>query len=223
MLRWPLQRLRSRSVKPTLAGMKETVSVLSHRQRIGRRAALSLTTLRLLIGPGLVVGALTGVSGRLLAIAIVVAAISDIVDGVIARRTGVAAPDLRRFDSIADTVCCLSAGLAVWMLHAPIVRAHSMLVAVVLTMQVVGHAFDVAKFGRDTSYHTWSGRLWGLTLFTSLTFIFATGDAGPWLNVALYCGIASHIDAFVITMILPEWRHDVRTIANALRIRHAAR
>jgi hypothetical protein len=80
---------------------------------------------------------------------------------------------------------------------------------------------DLVKFGRDTSYHAWSARLTGALLFVAATVIFCVGRAGPWLSIALIAGMLSHLDAFAITMILPEWRHDVHTIRAALEIRDA--
>jgi CDP-diacylglycerol--glycerol-3-phosphate 3-phosphatidyltransferase len=108
---------------------------------------------------------------------------------------------------------------AIWIIHPDIIRSHWPLLAVFIAMQVGGHLFDLKKFGRDTSYHTWTGRAFGLSLFVAATLIFWTGSAVPWLAIALIIGIISHIDALIITLTLPEWHHDVHTIANARRIR----
>ena len=163
--------------------------------------------------------ALASARGRTMALAIVVAGVSDVYDGKIARRFGVDTARVRRFDSISDTVFYAGVAIALWIVHPEILRAHAVYLGAFILMQVVGHIIDVIKFGRDTSYHSWSGRALGLALFVATGVIFGTGSAGPWLVVALLIGMLAHLDAFVITMILPEWRHDVHTIAEALAIR----
>ena len=194
---------------------------MDSRRRLGRLAALSLTVTRIVLAPVVLVAAATGHYVRWIALAVIVAALSDVYDGKIARHFGVASAGLRRFDSIADTVFYTGVGLSLWLSHPDIVRSHAVLLIAFVVMQVAGHAVDVWKFGRDTSYHTWSGRAFGLMLFVSMTLIFWTGQSGGWLTAALIVGMLAHLDAFVITMVLPEWDHDVHTIRNAGRIRRA--
>lgn len=189
------------------------------RQRLGRIGALTLTVIRLLLGPAMVFVAGWDGDGWILSAAVVAATLSDIFDGKVARRFGVATSGLRRFDSMADTVFYIGAGIALWLRHSDILRARLLLIVVFVVMQVGGHLLDLWKFGRDTSYHTWSGRLFGVLLGIATTFIFWSGHGGSWFTLALIAGIVAHLDAFVITMILPEWQHDVHTIRNALRLR----
>jgi CDP-diacylglycerol--glycerol-3-phosphate 3-phosphatidyltransferase len=193
------------------------------RRRFGRAGALTLTVTRLLLGPAMVLIATFGGDGRLLGAGVIAATLSDIFDGVVARRFGVASAGLRRFDSMADTVFYVGAGAALWLRHADLLRMRWPLIVAFIVMQVGGHLFDVWKFGRDTSYHTWSGRAFGVALCVSCTLIFWTGRGGVWLTAALVVGLVAHVDAFVISVILPTWHHDVKTIRNALRLRRAAR
>jgi phosphatidylglycerophosphate synthase len=162
---------------------------------------------------------MTRADGRLIAVALLAAALSDVYDGRIARRFGVATAGLRRFDSIADSVFYLCVGFALWVTYPDIVRAHAILLIAFALMQIIGHLTDVLKFGKDTTYHTWTGRVFSALLLVATIFIFWNGRAGPWLTIALVAGMLAHVDAFVISMILPEWRHDVHTIRNALAIR----
>ncbi len=188
-------------------------------QRLGRAAALALTLTRLALGPIDLLLARQGADGRLLAASVLIAALSDVYDGKVARRFAVDTANLRRFDSMTDTLFYLCVAVAVWMLHPGIIRSHMILLIAFVVMQIGGYLFDVAKFGRDTSYHTWTGRTFGLALFVAATLIFWTGNASPWLAIALVIGLISHLDALIITIVLPEWHHDVHTIRNALRIR----
>lgn len=189
------------------------------RRRLGRRAALGLTAVRALLGPATIVLAQMRADGRLIAVVLLVAIVSDVVDGRIARRFGVDGAELRRLDSVADSIFYVCAAIALWIAHPEIVASHALLLGGFFGMQLAGYLVDLVKFGRDTSYHAWSARVTGALLFVAATVIFCLGRAGPWLSIALVVGMLSHLDAFAITMILPEWRHDVHTIRAALEIR----
>ncbi|HUQ18529.1 MAG TPA: CDP-alcohol phosphatidyltransferase family protein [Gemmatimonadaceae bacterium] len=191
------------------------------RQKFGRALSLSITWFRLALAPIIVIIAAAGGDGRIIAAAILVESVGDVYDGKIARRFGVATARLRRFDSRVDTIFYVGVAIALWLAHRQILIDHALLFGAFMLFQIAGMVVDLRKFGRDTSYHTWTGRALGLTLFIATTYIFATGSAGPWLDIALIAGIISNIDALVITAILPEWRHDVHTVFQALQIRRS--
>lgn len=200
-------------------GEQQQLTHWGMRERMGRRAALALTILRVALAPVVLLLAVQGSYVRYIALTVIIATVSDIYDGRIARHFGVVTPDLRRFDSMADTIFYAAVGVALWISHPEMVRSHALLFVVFIAMQVVGMVIDVWKFGRETSYHAWTARAFGVSLLVSMTVVFWTGQGGGWLTLALVMGMISHVDAFIITMLLPEWHHDVGTIPNALRLR----
>src|SRR5206468_5026242 len=80
---------------------------------------------------------------------------SDYLDGVIARRVGVATPALRHFDSRADLVFYATAAWTVWMRRPDVARSVAIPALVVIGLDVLRYVFDFAKFGRDAAYHAW--------------------------------------------------------------------
>jgi phosphatidylglycerophosphate synthase len=69
---------------------------------------------RALLGPVLIVGAECGWNGLALAGIVVAALLSDIYDGVLARRWKCDTAGVRFFDSMADTVFYLCTAVAFW-------------------------------------------------------------------------------------------------------------
>ena len=180
-------------------------------QRYGYAASLALTLLRLLlVVPFVVIGISRG-SGRAAALVLATGFLSDVYDGIIARRFGVATAALRRLDSAVDTVFYLAAAFCLWRLHPHAILSHRWLIAVVIGTLLINHAFEFWKFGREASYHAWLAKAWGAALFASLVLLFVAGD-DHLLTVALWIGIASHVENFLITLRLREWRHDVRSV-----------
>lgn len=144
--------------------------------------------------------------------------VSDVYDGVLARRFGVATAGLRRLDSAVDTVFYLAAALCVWRLHPDVVIANRWLLAGVFGTLVLNHAIELLKFGREASYHAWSARAWGAALFISLVLLFVADD-GSLVHLALVIGLVSHGENLAITLVLRQWTHDVPSIFAALALR----
>src|SRR5690348_12078511 len=71
-----------------------------------------LVAFRAACAPALFILACYGFDGFVLAAVVVAAVISDVLDGVIARRMGTATPALRQADTIVDTIFFAAAGIS---------------------------------------------------------------------------------------------------------------
>jgi len=191
------------------------------RQQLGFRLSLLLTAARALLVLPLVIIAVTRGSGPLAAGLLVSGLLSDVYDGVIARRFDVATAGLRRLDSAADTVFYAAAAACVWRLHPDAIRDNRWLLGAVVGTLLLNHAVEYLKFGREAAYHAWTAKAWGLALSVSLVLLFATGSAAL-IPVALVAGVISHLENLCIALALPRWEHDVRSLRYALAIRRAA-
>jgi CDP-diacylglycerol--glycerol-3-phosphate 3-phosphatidyltransferase len=69
-----------------------------------------------------------------------------------------------------------------------------------------------------SSYHSYASKFWGFLLIVAAVAMLST-DRGSWLlTVALAWGILCELEGMALTIILPEWTHDVKTVARALAI-----
>lgn len=182
---------------------------------------LALTLLRAALAPVLVVLALVWPSPVAFGICLIVGFLSDVFDGIIARRLGVATPNLRRLDSVADSAFYIGAMFAAWHLHEARVREYLGPLAVLLLLEVVRYLFDYAKFRREASYHMWSSKFWGLALFAGFLSLLAFGTGGWPVALAIYAGIVADIEGLAISATLRHWKNDVPSIVHALGIRRA--
>jgi phosphatidylserine synthase len=163
-----------------------------------------------------------GVPGIYFAIAVLIAFISDVYDGVSARRLGVATPELRHLDSRVDLVFYATAAWVVWRLHPEVVRTYAVPGLVVIGLDLMRYAFDFKKFGRDAAYHAWSSKVWGLVLAAALVMLLAFGVVKPLVPLAVALGLIAQVEGLLISMVLPRWTHDVPTVIHARRIRNSA-
>jgi len=181
-----------------------------------RGIPLALTALRIALAPVIVALALAWPVRGLFAACLVLAFVSDILDGVIARRLGVATPGLRRLDSLADTIFYVAAVFAIGCLHPDFLRAHAVALSVLVALELARYAFDLRKFGREASYHMWSSKLWGIFLFLGCLALLALDNDGPISTMAIYVGIVADLEGLAISAVLPQWRTDVPTFFHAL-------
>lgn len=183
---------------------------------------LLLTASRALLAPVVVLLALYDPSRAAFGICLIVAFLSDVFDGILARRLNVATPLLRRLDSIADSLFYVAALFAAWRLYPDEIRRHGPALAVLVALELVRYAFDLVKFRREAAYHMWSSKLWGISLFIGFFSLLALGRGGAPVAMVIYLGVVADIEGLAISIILREWQSDVPTFVHALRIRRPA-
>jgi CDP-diacylglycerol--glycerol-3-phosphate 3-phosphatidyltransferase len=153
------------------------------------------------------------------AVCLILAFVSDVFDGILARRLNVATPGLRRLDSIADSVFYAAALSAAWHLHQPELREHLPGLVVLVVIEVARYAFDLWKFRREAAYHLWSSKLWGICLFVGFFGLLVLGRGGLYVAVPVYVGILVDLEGVAVSVVLREWKSDVPSLVHAWRLR----
>lgn len=179
-----------------------------------------VTAFRIGLAPVLTLGPELGLGAAVAAALIGLGFFTDVIDGYIARWLRVGNAMIRGFDSFADTIFYLAALFAVVHFRSPVLVQHGLAIGILIATQVLEHLIEVRKFGRPASYHSMSAKVWGVSLPIALISVLMTGR-DDFLVLAIVAGFISHLDCFVITVILPEWRHDVATFYDAIAIRRA--
>jgi CDP-diacylglycerol--glycerol-3-phosphate 3-phosphatidyltransferase len=174
---------------------------------------------RATLGPILIAGAACGWNGVSLAAMVVGALLSDIFDGVLARRWGCDTAGVRLFDSIADTVSYLCVGIALWLAHPQVLRANLTALLVLIAAEALRFTFDFIKYGKPASYHSYLAKGWGLLLAVTVVSIFGFAGGKVLMPLALWTGVACNLQDLLLSTILPSWQRDVKTIPAGLRLR----
>ncbi|HWZ43702.1 MAG TPA: CDP-alcohol phosphatidyltransferase family protein [Candidatus Saccharimonadales bacterium] len=178
-----------------------------------------LVLFRLALGPGIVWLGLTRPQRWMTVGCIVLALVSDIYDGVLARRWRCDTSRLRRWDTLADTVFYLGV-LALVMLRYPMTaQHHAVLFVALVAMELGQHLFAWMKFGRNASYHSILAKVWGLLMAAATIAFFGFGLDNWFLDAVLAWGIVCNAEGFAMSLVLPIWQRDVPTLGHALRMR----
>jgi len=177
-----------------------------------------LVGLRLTIAPLLLLAALEGRTGGTFIWGYLVAVLSDIFDGIIARRLGVSTAKLRQADSWADISLYLSIALSTWLVHPAVIQAFQTPLLIAIAFQLTLFAVSLAKFGKFPSFHTYTAKAWGLSLVVAVVGLFGYGWTTPlWAAIGL-C-LLNSLEEMMMTLILPQWTHDVLSLVHALKLR----
>ncbi|UOQ50772.1 CDP-alcohol phosphatidyltransferase family protein [Hymenobacter cellulosivorans] len=187
-----------------------------------RQVPLALVCFRLLLGFavfGLCWAPPTPPLRQLLAGLVVLGLLSDIFDGIIARRLGVATAKLRRLDSSVDTIFWLCVVAGVVRFCPRFLPNNAGWIGVVLGLEALTYGVSYARFRKEIALHTLGAKLWTLLLTAMLLQLLLTGQTGWLFGACVALGIVSRLEILGIVCILRSWAADIPTLYHALQLR----
>jgi CDP-diacylglycerol--glycerol-3-phosphate 3-phosphatidyltransferase len=182
-----------------------------------RQLPFALTTLRLLLGPVALVCALTNVPRWIYLPILIIATLSDIYDGILARRFGVATPALRRYDSITDVIYYLFILTVAWRLCKPVIMQNWFLISLILFSEAACILVSFIRFGKYPATHSYLAKFYGLCLLATLIALLVF-NAGSWTIIALtIVALITNSEIIAIHFIMNSPPVDVRSIFSLLK------
>jgi CDP-diacylglycerol--glycerol-3-phosphate 3-phosphatidyltransferase len=181
-----------------------------------------LIAFRAACAPAIFVLACFDFPGPVLAGVLLAAFVSDVFDGVAARRRRNATPELRLADTIVDTIFYVAAAIGLKIAVPDAYRGLWLPLVLLIVVHVSRSTFELTKYGRIASYHMWSARFLGVLLVAAFGYAFAAGRPTVLLECAMWVGIANEIEGFAASVLLPDWRADVPSVVHAYRWRACA-
>lgn len=182
---------------------------------------ISLILLRLLLAP--IILALAYFIGESTKITILIlmylGLLSDILDGIIARKQNISSEKLRRMDSQTDMIFWLSIGFATWILYPKLISDNSMVIWTILGLEVACSVISFIKFKKQPCTHSFLSKLWGITLLVAFSSLIGFNHAGIPFAAAIFMGLISQLDVILITLILSKWTHDIPSAYHAYLLR----
>jgi len=155
------------------------------------------------------------------AVCIVAALLSDVFDGVLARRWNIDTENLRRWDTRADTFFYLCVLVVAMLRYPAALHDRWLMIAALITAEVIQHVFATIKYGRHASYHSIMSKIWGLMMAGSMIALLGFGMNNWFMDLTIIWGICCNIQGLLMTLLLPTWHRDVPTLFHAFRLRNA--
>lgn len=177
-----------------------------------------LVGMRFAIAPLLVFDALDHRTSFWFIIGYVIAVLSDIFDGIVARRLKVSTFQLRQADSWADICLYVCVAISTWLVYPQVIQNFQVPLLSALVIQLTLFAISLIKFKKFPSFHTYTAKTWGLTLLAATIGLFGFGYANTiWLAIVL-CWLNS-LEEIAMTLLLPTWQCDILSIFHAVDLR----
>jgi phosphatidylglycerophosphate synthase len=177
-----------------------------------------LVGMRFALAPLLVLDALDHKTSFWFIIGYVIAVLSDIFDGIIARRLKVSTPQLRQADSWADICLYLCVAISTWLVYSQVIIDFRVALLSAIAIQLTLFAISLIKFRKFPSFHTYTAKTWGLTLLAATIGLFGFGYTNTlWLAIVL-CWLNS-LEEIAMTLLLPTWQCDILSLFHAVELR----
>lgn len=138
--------------------------------------------------------------------------ISDIFDGIIARRLGIATEKLRILDSNVDLVFWLSTIITLFVLNSSFFWDNWMAILGLILLELSCYFVAYLKFKRTVATHTLLAKGWTISLFIFLADLALTSNSSLAFIVCIILGVISRVEIIAILISLKTWATDVPSI-----------
>ena len=145
--------------------------------------------------------------------------LSDVFDGMIARKHGVSTEKLRRLDSSVDQVFFGAAGLATYLHATEFFKTNWVLIAILMGAEIGIYLISYVRFKKEVATHSIGAKIWLLSLFALLIQLSWKQDAGWVFYLCFWLGMITRIEIALILLILKEWTNDVPSVFQAIKLR----
>ncbi len=176
-----------------------------------------LVALRFIIAPLLLVDAFDGQTTIWFIVGYVIAVISDIFDGIIARRLKVSTSKLRQADSWADICLYLCIAISTWLVYPQVILDFQAPLLLAVSAQLTLFAISLIKFQKFPSFHTYTAKIWGITLLIATVALFGF-DYTKTLWLAILLCLINSCEEVIMTLLLPQWQCDILSIFHAIKL-----
>lgn len=186
-----------------------------------KKVPMLLIWSRLLIGLFLIAFSLSnsGLFGSIAIILITVGLLTDIFDGIIARRLNISTTHLRRLDSIIDQIFWISIALACYIRYPDFFNTNKIKLIILVGIEVLTYLISYLRFKKEVATHAISSKLWTLILFATLIQLIATSSSTILFNICFIVGVITRIEIIAILLLIRQWTNDVPSVYHAVLLR----
>lgn len=147
------------------------------------------------------------------------AIISDIFDGIIARKLNISTQKLRRLDSSVDQIFWVCTLIGTFLLCRNFFIDNYKKLAVVIFLEALTYLISFLKFRKEVATHAILSKLWTLTILATLVEVVLTNSSNLLFNICIYTGILTRLEIMAILLVIKEWTNDVPSLYHAFLLR----
>ena len=150
-------------------------------------------------------------------IALLAAGLTDVFDGIIARRWNIVTAYGSRLDSIADTLMEISAAAAVLILKPGIFTGHALILGVWIAVEASSILLGWLKFRRIANLHLYLTKAAGVIAYAFVIYTFVAGYNETFFYVTVTLLIVSSLECLILQLFAPRVDEHMKSIYHAYR------
>jgi CDP-diacylglycerol--glycerol-3-phosphate 3-phosphatidyltransferase len=182
------------------------------KHRILECVPFGLTTSRLILGPLALLCTVRDWPRILFSPILIIATLSDIYDGVLARRLGVATSWLRRYDSVTDVIYYLFILYCAWLLQESAIKSHWLPISLLVVSELATILLSLIRFGVMPATHTYMAKFYGLCLLGCCLGFLAFDAPGWFITILAIVGVTANAEIIAILLMSKLAPVDVKSI-----------
>jgi CDP-diacylglycerol--glycerol-3-phosphate 3-phosphatidyltransferase len=144
--------------------------------------------------------------------------LTDIFDGIIARKLGIATVQLRTWDSNVDQFFWIIVIASVFSLNSAFLKENYLPIIAIVILEALAYLTSYLKFKRTVATHSYLAKFWTLTLLAFLIDLTLNSNSHLLFKICAALGIVSRIEIILIILGLKKWTTDVSSIFSINRI-----
>lgn len=145
--------------------------------------------------------------------------LSDVFDGIVARRLNVSTPGLRRMDSTVDQAFFVLVVVATFLQCPRFFYDHSLELIILISAEALTYLICYVKFKKEIATHSIGSKIWALILFSAILQIMIRCGSGVLFQWCFYVGLITRLENVIIVLVLRDWTTDVPSLYHAVRLR----
>lgn len=146
--------------------------------------------------------------------------LTDIFDGIIARKLNISTQKLRRLDSTIDLLFFTLVAFSSYILCPDFFKSNSTQLIILIGFEIATYIISFLKFKKEIATHTIGAKIWTLVLFSTLIQIIAECQSDVLFTICVWLGVLTRIEIIAIILILKNWTNDVPSFYQALQLRN---
>lgn len=138
--------------------------------------------------------------------------LTDVFDGIIARKLNVSTEKLRIYDSNVDQFFWILVISAIFYLNFPFIKENYWGIASILILELGCYGISYLKFKKPIATHSILAKLWTITLLAFLIDLTLNHTSIVAYHICILLGIVSRTEIILIIFKLKKWTTDVPSI-----------
>lgn len=145
--------------------------------------------------------------------------LTDIFDGIIARRMNISTQNLRRLDSTIDLAFFIMVAIATFIECPQFFYDNHIKLIILLGLEALTYLVCFLKFRKEVATHAISSKAWALIVFATLVQIMVSCNSTILFQICFYTGVLTRLEIIGILFLLRKWTNDVPSVYHAMLLR----